>query len=130
MRIVLLSFVALVACGGAVTNLGGDDAGTDSQQQKQTGSVECNGQTCGEGEACVVLTAGGGACEMPDDAGICPDGTHTTGCCNGLSTTYTCTKLPDSCNGTLACPCAESLCQCGGCQVADAGVLSCECMYP
>jgi hypothetical protein len=128
MRILLLGLVALAACGGTVGS--GIDASSDAQQQQDSGSTPCNGQTCAPGEACVVTTSSGGACMPPDDAGVCPDGTHTTGCCNNSSTTYECAPLPADCNGALACPCAESLCQCGGCDVVDAGVLACTCAYP
>lgn len=107
---------------------GGSDA--SSQDDSQSKSVACNGQTCTGGTVCVVTTSGGGPCLQPDDAGVCPDGTHTTGCCDNTTTTYACEALPDSCNGALACPCASSLCQCGDCNVADAGVLSCQCLYP
>ena len=129
MRILFGCLLALAACGGTVSN-GGNDAATGGDSQSQTGNVECNGQTCGAGEACVVTTSSGGACQMPDDAGLCPNGTHSNGCCDNTTTSYACAKLPSACNGTLACPCAESLCQCGGCAIADAGVLSCACMYP
>ena len=129
MRLLVSCFVVLVACGGTTQNVDGD-SGADGSQQQDSGAIECNGQTCGAGEACVVTTAGGGPCMQPDDAGVCPNGTHTTGCCDNTTTTYACTKLPQACNGTLACPCAESLCQCGGCDIADAGVLSCQCFYP
>lgn len=129
MRILVWSLaLGLFACGGSTIDVSGD-AGGDASQQK-TGTTACDGQTCAEGEACVVLTAGGGACQLPDDAGVCPNGSHSNGCCDNTTTTWTCTKLPSACNGALACPCAESLCQCGGCEVADAGVLSCQCMYP
>ncbi len=77
-----------------------------------------------------MTTAGGGPCIMPDDAGVCPNGTHSTGCCDNTTTTYACAPIPSSCNGTLACPCASTLCQCGGCNLADAGVLECACLYP
>ena len=117
MRILLASLAALaLACG--------------TTQQQQNAPVDCNGQTCSGNEVCVVTTAGGGACILPDDAGVCPNGSHSTGCCDNTTTTYACAALPDSCGGSLSCPCAESLCQCGGCGVADAGVLSCECLYP
>lgn len=121
----------MMGCGGAVVNIDGSDAASDSASDSQSsGNVECNGKTCGEGEACVVTTSGGGACELPDDAGVCPNGSHTTGCCDNTTTTFACQKLPSACNGALSCPCAESLCQCGGCNLEDAGVLSCGCMYP
>jgi len=130
MRSLLSCFVAVaLGCGGATTDIGGSDAATQGDVQ-QTGPISCNGQTCAADQACVVTTSSGGACLMPDDAGVCPDGTHTTGCCDNVSITYACAKLPDACQGALACPCATSLCECGGCDVADAGVLACECAYP
>jgi hypothetical protein len=116
---VLLVVLALTGCAGSST---GDS--------KQGAPTPCNGATCAAGEACVVTTSSGGACMPPDDAGVCPNGTHTTGCCDNTSTSHECKPLPAACAGALACPCAEALCQCGGCQVADAGVLSCACLYP
>lgn len=116
MRVLLLSVVWVL--GGCSTS------------SQATGPTPCNGQTCKVGEACVVTTAGGGACVMPDDAGVCPNGTHSTGCCDNTTTTYACQALPAACGGALACPCASTLCQCGGCAIADAGVLQCQCMYP
>jgi len=101
-----------------------------SNTGSQSQPVDCNGQTCKSGEACVVTNAGGGPCIMPDDAGVCPNGSHSTGCCDNTTTTYACAAIPSSCGGSLSCPCGSSLCQCGGCNLADAGVLSCTCLYP
>ncbi len=123
MRIPLWSVAAFALATTTVTGC--------STSGQATGPTECNGQTCKVGEACVVTTAGGGACVMPNDAGVCPNGTHqTSGCCDNTTTTYACAALPASCGGVLACPCAESLCQCGGCAIADAGILTCACLYP
>ena len=97
----LLVFVALLL-GGCSTS------------SAATGPTPCNGQTCKVGEACVVTTSGGGPCIMPDDAGVCPNGTHSTGCCDNTTTTYACQALPAACGGALA----------------DAGVLQCQCLYP
>lgn len=112
-----LSAVASLALAGCSTS-------------QTTGPTPCNGQECKSGEACVVTTSSGGACMAPGDAG-CPNGKPPVGpCCDNTTITYECKALPAACGGALACPCAEPLCQCGGCAVADAGVLSCECLYP
>jgi len=92
----------------------------------------CGDQTCTSGEVCVVTTAGGGACMPPDDTNLCPDGKPPEGaCCNRMSTTYECKPFPSKCGNDLACPCAESLCQCGGCGLgAQKNTLNCGCFYP
>jgi hypothetical protein len=92
----------------------------------------CGTKTCTGGDVCVVTKSGGGPCLLPDDDGNCPDGLPPNGtCCNRMTTTYACEPLPTKCKGTLACPCATSLCQCGGCQLADTpNTLSCGCFYP
>src|SRR5947209_14418062 len=98
MRSSLALILFLVGCGGATTSIDGD-AGTDGSSNH----VTCNAQTCGAGEVCVVLTAGGGACQIPEDGGLCPNGQpYTGGCCDNTTTTYKCTALPNACNGTLA----------------------------
>ena len=112
--------VALAGCGGTLTD---DDAG-------QKPIVTCGTSTCAAGEICLVTTAGGGPCILPDDAGVCPNGTHSNGCCSNVTTTYACKAVPSACGGSLACPCASTLCQCGGCGIADAGVMQCTCLYP
>ncbi len=121
--------MAALACGGATTTDGGD-AGTDSGGGDDAAAVTCNGQTCPSGEKCVITTSSGGACELPDDAGVCPNGTHTTGCCDNTTVGYACQPLPSACGGKLSCPCAETLCQCGGCNIDNAGDLTCACEYP
>lgn len=121
LAILLTSTLALGACGGTLSE---QDAGHADV------STSCGTTTCTGGEICVVTTSSGGACMLPDDAGVCPDGTHTSGCCSNVSTTYACKAVPSACGATLACPCASTLCQCGDCNVADAGVLQCRCLYP
>jgi hypothetical protein len=81
---------------------------------------------------CVVTTTEGGACLMPGDNGLCPDGTKPAGaCCVNSSTSYACKPLPSKCGSTLACPCAESLCQCGGCNLGEQkNTLDCACYAP
>ncbi len=127
----LVAALALAACGGSSTP-SGSDASTDATTDSTTGTISCNGTPCPSGQACVITTAGGGACQAPDDAGLCPDGKPGTPgqCCDNTTTTYACQPLPAACNGALACPCASSLCQCGGCDIADAGTLKCTCLYP
>lgn len=128
-----------VACGGSTGTGSSSDASADSGHEAmgQDGgtdaqSVSCDGSTCKPGQVCVVTTSSGGACQLPDDAGMCPNGKPGTPgqCCNNTSVGYACQTLPPSCNGKLACPCAESLCQCGGCQISGPNTLSCTCAYP
>ncbi len=111
------------------------DASADSGQDAtglDAGAVGCDGAICKSGQVCVVTTAGGGACQPPDDAGMCPNGKPGTPgqCCDNTTVSYACQALPPSCNGKLACPCASSLCQCGACQIPNAGTLACACMAP
>jgi len=117
------SSLALAACGGTLSD---NDAGQDASKA----TVTCSSTTCAPGEICLVTTSGGGPCQLPDDAGICPNGTHTNGCCSNVTTTYVCKAVPSACGSGLACPCASTLCQCGGCAIADAGVMQCTCLYP
>lgn len=123
--ILVASTFALGACGGTLSD---PDAG--ATQEAGHIDVSCGTNACTGGEVCVVTTSGGGPCMLPDDAGVCPNGTHTSGCCSNFSTTYACKGVPSACGATLACPCASTLCQCGDCNVADAGVLQCACLYP
>jgi hypothetical protein len=128
-----------LACGSTTQNPAGSDASADSGYDATGGqdagsdaqSTDCNGTTCKAGEVCVVTTSSGGACQPPDDAGLCPGGKQGTPgqCCDNTTVTYACKALPPSCNGKLACPCADSLCQCD-CQISDPGKLACTCLYP
>lgn len=121
-----------LACGGSsstgkqASTDAGNDAGVDAA------NVDCDGTVCEVGQACVVTTSSGGACELPDDAGVCPSGqTGVPGqCCDNTTVTYACQPLPPECNGQLACPCATSLCPCGDCLISASGRLECECLYP
>lgn len=121
----------LCACGGT-TSSSGSDASTDASTDTTTGTILCDGTPCPSGQVCVVTTSSGGVCLIPDDAGLCPDGKPGTPgqCCNTVTTASACAPLPAACNGMLACPCASSLCQCGGCDIADAGTIACACLYP
>ncbi|MFO0565319.1 MAG: hypothetical protein U0263_06630 [Polyangiaceae bacterium] len=121
----------LAACGNSTADSPGSDAAV-ADAESDAPLANCKGSPCGKGRVCVVTTAGGGACQQPDDAGLCPNGQPGTPgqCCNTVSTSYACQTLPAACNGTLACPCASSLCQCGSCQIADTDTLSCTCLYP
>jgi hypothetical protein len=121
LSLLLASSAAFAACGGTLSDV---DAGTSKVP------VTCGAKTCAAGEICLVTTSGGGPCQLPDDAGLCPNGTHSNGCCSNVTTTYDCKGVPSACGGALACPCASTLCQCGGCAIADAGVMQCTCLYP
>lgn len=124
--------------GGDGVTVGGGNNDHEQDDLKDASHVDanvdtsCGDQVCHHGDACVITTSGGGPCMLPDDAGLCPDGKPADGaCCNRMTTTYECKPVPAKCAGTLACPCAESLCQCGGCSLGGApNTLSCGCFYP
>jgi hypothetical protein len=83
---------------------------------------------CGPGNVCVGSGTEGGAIIVPNDAGVCPTGTHPAGgtpttCQNDLS--YACKPLPSGCNGTLTCACATAICSDPICQVVSATELTC-----
>jgi hypothetical protein len=138
MRILLsvaLAASALVACGGgeAPVGQGGEDAGNvhdgsvgadgghtsadasteasldgsadtsfDAPRESSLADVASDGAGCGPGEVSVVSTG----CS-PVGPPSCGDaGTLQGNCCQ----TTACQTLPASCNGTLSCSCASSLC--------------------
>jgi len=81
---------------------------------------------CGGGSVCVGTGTLGGALILPNDAGVCPSGRHLSGniCVGDLS--YACMTIPASCNGTVTCACASSLCpSLHMCQGPSGGILSC-----
>ena len=69
-----LSTFAICACGGSSSSDGSGVSDASDDVTHYQGTTPCDGKTCQAGEACVVTTAGGGACVMPDDAGLCPNG--------------------------------------------------------
>jgi hypothetical protein len=96
-----------------------------------TVGVTCGGTNCAQGQVCVVEHVSGGPCLLPEDGGLCPDGTKPAGaCCNNTSTSYTCAARPTGCGSTLTCGCAASLCTLGTCQGADGGELQCNLFAP
>ena len=87
--------------------------------------MTCN-PPCGSGSVCVGTGTQGGAAILPNDAGVCPSGTHNVGnfCTQDLG--YACMTLPAGCGGTVSCTCASSLCPAAHtCFVTGAGSLSC-----
>jgi hypothetical protein len=160
-RHLLSSLIVLaVACGGRAATVdngptapdpgdpqgdkngwGGSGGGNNDHEQDDLADAshvdanvdtKCGDQICHHGDACVVTMSGGGPCMPPDDTNMCPDGKPPEGaCCNRTTTTYACKALPASCGGVLSCPCAASLCECGGCGLAEQpNTLSCGCFYP
>jgi hypothetical protein len=142
LRALSLAALLLAACGGSTTTtlVGPDAAPADgaepadgaTQPPGDAGPTTCGSAgTCPSGRICVVTVSGGGACFLPDDAGICPNGQHGgPGCCDNTTTTYDCQPLPAACSGTLSCACASpSLCTCG-CQVTGPESLGCGCLAP
>ena len=127
MRILSLSFVAMLAIGlgaGCSSSLGSTDGGTGGSGAGTGGSGTGTGGTggqgggggmtcspaCGSGSVCVGTGIEGGALFMPDDAGVCPSGRHSSGntCVTDLA--YACMTIPAGCGGTVTCACASSLC--------------------
>jgi hypothetical protein len=122
---------------GGTSGTGGTGGQGGSGQAGSGGSggapaTDCN-PACGAGKVCVGTGTEGGALIMPNDAGVCPSGSHLSGnfCQNNLG--YACQPMPAACNGTLACPCASTLCSSTGpysCQVASASELLCVELVP
>jgi hypothetical protein len=104
------------------------DAGSgDAAKGDDAGPTSCGKLTCKSGEVCVVQESSEGPCLRPDDAGVCPPPTTSTGgCCTYSTTTYQCQPEPASCDGHLTCGCATSLCQCE-CTGAMGSTLQCAC---
>ena len=111
--------------GGAGTGGGGGATATDCSPPCQTDQI------------CVGTGTEGGAIIFPNDAGMCPVGSHVSDpggsiavCQRDLS--YACGPMPSSCNGTLACDCAGLCPTAGGysCQVASARELLCVLLAP
>ena len=119
-----VAFAMAAGCssaGGAVLDAGGH----------ADGGMTCS-PACGAGAVCVGTGTLGGAVIVPDDAGVCPSGTHNAGttCENDLG--YACMPIPGACTGgAVTCTCASTLCQAGHmCQVRGDGVLTCVELVP
>lgn len=118
------------------------DAAADSDADAGAGETPCGATSCKGGDVCVITTTPPGACQRPDDGGVCANGEHVSasGWCDPRTTSYACKPLPSSCGGTLPatfeCGCALSICDCGagtffGCQHANASnTLDCVCQPP
>jgi hypothetical protein len=89
------------------------------------------GPTCGAGSVCVGETAEGGAVELPDDAGACPEGSHSSGqiCQRDPVEIFSCKAAPAACNGKITCACASSACS-GTCQSAEKNQIDCVELVP
>ena len=117
--------------GGAAGARGGSGAGGQAgDTQGADAGMTCS-PACAAGSICVASGSVGGAVILPNDAGVCPSGTHLalSGGALGLCTrdlNYSCVTIPAECGGTVTCACAASLCTppavCGG---PTDGVLSC-----
>jgi hypothetical protein len=113
--------------GGAGAEGGHGGSGTGGSGG--AGGGNCT-PACGTGSACVGTGTVGGAIITPNDAGVCPTGSHLAGgtasfCEADLN--YGCQPIPAGCNGTLTCACAGTLCPSGpySCQVQSSGELTC-----
>jgi hypothetical protein len=109
---------------GAGTGGGGGHAGAGAGGSGGASATDCS-PACGSGQICVGSGTEGGAIIVPNDAGVCPTGTHPSGstptfCQNDLS--YGCKPLPSGCNGTLTCACA---CSNPICQIISPTELTC-----
>lgn len=84
------------------------------------------GPTCGVGSVCVGQSSEGGAVELPDDAGACPQGSHLTGqvCQADVVETFACKPTPAACGDAISCACAGSACS-GTCQSAEYNQIDC-----
>jgi hypothetical protein len=120
--------------GGAGAEGGHGGSGTGGSGTGGSGSGGAGGgdctPACGTGSVCVGTGTEGGVVIAPNDAGVCPTGSHLSGgsvpyCQRDLS--YGCQPIPAGCNGTITCACAGTLCPSGPyiCQVSSSGELTC-----
>jgi hypothetical protein len=122
--------LSTAACGGTESIQSSPDAslGGDAPMTQ----VQCGSLVCTAPEVCIVTVQGAGACETPDDAGVCPGGgmLARVGCCGRPG--YACARLPLppatplKCGGPPSCTCF-SMCPCGPCETAP-GVYECDCI--
>jgi hypothetical protein len=139
-----MALAMALGAGCAQSGAAGDGGGTGGQGGTTAGkggsggasATDCN-PACQTDQICVGTGTEGGAVIMPNDAGVCPAGSHVSDPGGGLAIcqrdlAYTCAPMPSACNGTLACACATSLCPSGpySCQVASARELLCVELVP
>jgi hypothetical protein len=120
---------------GGSTGNGGSGAG-GSSGLGGSNATDCS-PPCQTDQICVGTGTEGGAVIMPNDAGVCPAGSHVTDPGGGVAfcqrdLAYACAPMPSSCNGTLACACATATCPSGpySCQVAGPRELLCVELVP
>ncbi len=113
---------------------GSGSGGSASGGSGGAGGGNCT-PACLTGSVCVGTGTEGGALIMPNDAGVCPAGSHPSGgtvafCERDLA--YGCQPIPAGCNGTITCACASTLCPSGPytCQTPSAGELDCVELVP
>jgi hypothetical protein len=109
------------------------DAGHDAGFNLDAGVSVGSCSACSKDEVCAATTTSGGACQMANDAGMCPNGGTAPpgGCCFNSTTVYKCWQVPSGCATGLTCGCAAELCMFCGCQgVTEAGALQCQCDAP
>ncbi len=116
--------------GGTGGSSGTGGAGGTGTGGSGGGSASDCVPACGTGSVCVGSGIEGGALITPNDAGVCPTGTHSSGGSNPIcehDLSYSCKPIPSGCNGTITCTCAAALCPSGGyaCQVTSAKEMTC-----
>ncbi len=109
----------------------------DAGQQTDSQWTSCGTSTCARGSLCVHTVAGGGPCRPPDDAGACGPGQVLSGtCCVTHAEWWSCATRPATCDPTLSCGCATTLCAGGDtvpscpCATAAGSQVECGCYYP
>jgi hypothetical protein len=123
--------VSLALAVGLATGCGSSSQSTDGGggaggSGGASGAMTCS-PACGGGSVCVGTGTEGGAVIFPNDAGVCPSGSHLAGSTCQRDLSYACMPVPAACGGGAAtCACASTLCQSGHmCQVQNDGVLTC-----
>jgi hypothetical protein len=123
--------VDCVACPTAKTVCSNGTCALSQGGPPDAGSVTCGAVTCGAGDICVMNQFEGGAVQLPNDAGMCPDGeSNLGGHCQPLPT-FHCAVAPSGCAAGLTCGCAQSVCDPGFmCMQASAGLVQCFLLAP
>ena len=120
-----LSILVWVALGvGLATGCGSSAKGSDGGAAA-SGATTCS-PACGGGSVCVGTGTEGGAVIFPDDAGVCPSGTHLAGSSCQRDLSYACMPIPFACGGAVTCACASTLCPSGHiCEAPGGDFLNC-----